>query len=203
MNPALHPYLPYLVESEALFWKNVLVENPENGSCWPWIGWSYSGGYGQFLGIPAHRYSWAIHNGMIPHECLVVCHDCDFRPCVNPSHLTLGTYKDNVGDVLSRNRRRVHAEGRDERAWAACSRCGIFGRWPVPYQGELIGKSCLCWAGLIDANQVSTAFVPPAPRWDRGAPPVPLAALKIRATSAAIRFLDTRDAGLLISPLAR
>lgn len=40
---------------------------------------------------------------------LVVRHTCDNRICVNPSHLLLGTNKENTNDMISRGR---HIEGR-------------------------------------------------------------------------------------------
>ena len=50
-----------------------------------------------------HRYSYTIHKGDIP-EGQVVRHTCDNPNCINPDHLILGTQKDNVKDMLERNR---------------------------------------------------------------------------------------------------
>lgn len=36
-------------------------------------------------------------NGPIP-DGLLILHKCDIRQCVNPSHLFLGTYQDNMDD---------------------------------------------------------------------------------------------------------
>lgn len=77
-------------------------------SCWLWKGALTSRGYGS-LGdgagkkISAHRYSYILHRGEIP-EGLIVCHTCDVRECVNPDHLWVGTYKDNVNDMFAKNR---------------------------------------------------------------------------------------------------
>ncbi len=51
----------------------------------------------------AHRVSWILTHGPIDHGmgCL---HKCDNPPCVNPSHLFIGTQKDNVRDAISKNR---------------------------------------------------------------------------------------------------
>lgn len=41
--------------------------------------------------------------GEIPNS-LVVRHKCDNRKCINPEHLELGTTKDNIDDMVSRDR---------------------------------------------------------------------------------------------------
>jgi len=86
------------------FWKQV-----EKGHrCWLWIGHTNRDGYGRLAvyhrGMQlAHRISWEIHNGPIP-DGLNVLHHCDIPACVNPSHLYLGTQKDNVRDMIVRGR---------------------------------------------------------------------------------------------------
>jgi len=80
--------------------------------CWEWTG-NKNNGYGHFrIGsrtngsarmIKAHRFSYEMYKGCIPNK-LYVLHICDHRPCVNPDHLYLGTYKDNSRDRLKRNR---------------------------------------------------------------------------------------------------
>lgn len=51
----------------------------------------------------AHQVAWAQHNGPIP-KGLWVLHRCDVRCCVNPSHLFLGTAKDNAADRQAKGR---------------------------------------------------------------------------------------------------
>lgn len=87
--------------SEERFWSKV----DKTTSCWEWIGCKVRG-YGQF-GFEgkvqyAHRVSWKLLNGD-PLD-LKVLHKCDNPSCVNPNHLFLGTQKENIDDMLSKNR---------------------------------------------------------------------------------------------------
>jgi len=87
--------------TEEKFWKKV----NKTETCWLWIG-SISRRYGQFYAkktVKAHRFSWELHNGLIPNG-LFVCHTCDNPLCVNPSHLWLGTQKDNMKDCVNKER---------------------------------------------------------------------------------------------------
>ena len=75
--------------------------------CWEWQGGIDKYGYGIFSLLKklrkAHRVSWEYNKGLIP-QGLLVCHTCDNPPCVNPSHLWLGTVKDNSLDSVNKNR---------------------------------------------------------------------------------------------------
>lgn len=75
--------------------------------CWNWNGGLFPNGYGQFrVGnnkVKTHRFSWIINGGFIP-EGYCILHKCDNARCVNPSHLFLGTNKDNALDRDRKNR---------------------------------------------------------------------------------------------------
>lgn len=57
---------------------------------------------------PASRLSWMLQKGKIPKNW-VVCHRCDYPPCVNIDHLFIGTHKDNTQDA-SKKFRLIHGE---------------------------------------------------------------------------------------------
>lgn len=91
------------------FWRKVDKKSPEE--CWQWIGGKAPNGYGRiqrggkkspYLG--AHRVSYEMHFGPIP-DGMVVMHKCDNPSCVNPQHLSVGTFKDNTADMISKGRK--------------------------------------------------------------------------------------------------
>lgn len=84
------------------------VDVRSDDECWEWTGGIKSTGRGNFWlngkTIQAHRMAWILSYGEIP-ENLLVLHHCDNGKCVNPKHLFLGTYKDNIHDMISKGRR--------------------------------------------------------------------------------------------------
>lgn len=70
------------------FWKYALISPFHD--CWEWLAYKQPGGYGILRSgktmALAHRISYKIHKGEIPHG-LVIDHICRNRGCVNPSHL--------------------------------------------------------------------------------------------------------------------
>ena len=92
--------------------KQRLLEGSDRGtgpdSCWVWKGAKFGNtGYGQiqYQGKPTrtHRLSYQVFVGDIP-DGLLVLHRCDVRVCINPSHLFLGTHKQNMDDMRSKGR---------------------------------------------------------------------------------------------------
>lgn len=75
--------------------------------CWEWTAAKNNKGYGQLnvqnKRMLVHRLSYEVHNGPIP-DGLVVRHKCDNPSCINPEHLEVGTHKDNMQDMIKRNR---------------------------------------------------------------------------------------------------
>ncbi|HXI17769.1 MAG TPA: HNH endonuclease [Chloroflexota bacterium] len=102
-SPGARKTGPKTTPLQERFWRHV----DKSGKCWLWTA-ATNRGYGAFglsptRMMPAHRYSWELHNGPIPAGVLV-CHKCDVRACVNPAHLFLGSHLDNTTDMVVKER---------------------------------------------------------------------------------------------------
>lgn len=90
-------------EDVSRFWKYV----DRSSACWNWVGRNKVGEYGRIKisgrSVLSHRYSYELHFGEIPKGKLV-CHKCDNPLCVRPDHLFIGTYQDNVDDMVAKGR---------------------------------------------------------------------------------------------------
>jgi hypothetical protein len=86
---------------------NANVPDRTDDDCWEWQGNRNEFGYGRvhYKGAHrrAHRVVYEEMIGPIP-EGLVLRHQCDNPPCVNPNHLEPGTHKENSDDCWSRGR---------------------------------------------------------------------------------------------------
>lgn len=87
------------------FWSQVEIMG--NDECWPWMG-AKVGAYGRFTikhnyQEYAHRVAYELGYHKQAGE-LYVCHHCDNPVCCNPSHLFLGTARDNVMDSVDKGR---------------------------------------------------------------------------------------------------
>ena len=138
--------MPAAVHPAQRLWYGVKVNDETD--CWEWTKSKNHQGYGIFgvcgRNVRVHRFAYELLVGDIG-EGLLVCHRCDNTSCINPSHLFLGTHKDNAVDrkVKGRSgpsyRKRVTEEtgmcisGRHQRTheniihtkqgWRICRKC--------------------------------------------------------------------------------
>lgn len=87
------------------FWSKVNIAGLND--CWEWQAYKNPDGYGMFrfnkIMVLSHRMAWLLTNTEIP-ATMVIMHKCDNPPCVNPNHLSLGTYADNIRDRDTKGR---------------------------------------------------------------------------------------------------
>lgn len=104
---------------EERFWAKVNKRGPKilSSRCWDWTGSTYASGHGQIWVNSrlerAHRVSWKLAGGKIPKGKLL-CHRCDRPSCVRPSHLWVGSQKDNMADAAAKGRTRNQNSGKSE-----------------------------------------------------------------------------------------
>lgn len=93
------------------------VEPVPWSGCWIWTGAATSV-HGHMHGIfnvetnkknrkakvsTAYRVAWELYVGKVP-DGMCVLHKCDNRLCVNPTHLWIGTKKENTHDMIRKGR---------------------------------------------------------------------------------------------------
>jgi hypothetical protein len=109
------PYLsPLLTDHDvSRFWAYV-DQVDDDDSCWLWSGPIKTGPmpYGLLtlandgsrrITMLAHRLSYYLHAGELRTD-LCVMHRCDNPPCVRPSHLVMGTSRQNTHDAAAKRR---------------------------------------------------------------------------------------------------
>lgn len=91
------------------FWAKAV----KSDRCWQWTGAINNKGYGQFRlarnepAAYAHRIAYELETGeRVPHG-MFVCHACDNPRCVRPSHLFLGSHRDNTNDMVAKERQAI------------------------------------------------------------------------------------------------
>ncbi len=153
------------------FWKHVR----KTESCWLWIS-AKTEGYGVFpigggaIGsVLAHRASYAMFYGSVPAR-LLVCHTCDVRECVNPSHLFVGTYADNSADMRRKGRS------------AMGKRNGMHTHPEVVRRGEQIANSKLTKKDILEIRSL----------WSKGMTHLAIAQ-SYRVSRSAIGKIINRD----------
>lgn len=79
--------------------------------CWYWTGNKDKDGYGRIWHKDKNyritRISAMLWLNFDIYSNLLICHECDNPECFNPQHLFPGTNKDNMKDMVEKNRRTV------------------------------------------------------------------------------------------------
>jgi HNH endonuclease len=100
------------------FFEKVDTGNTVNG-CWLWLAGKNHQKYGRFYydgwDQPAHRVAYILANGPVDPK-LLACHSCDQPSCVNPSHIFMGTQKQNMEDCKKKGRFATHIGEANPRA---------------------------------------------------------------------------------------
>ena len=158
-----------LQEVEQRFWSKIWQcthRQPCKRCCWPWKGIDVSANWkyiweqhaifsdkrlGAYSPIAAHRFAYEVRTGSFSFRGrqFPICHQCNFRPCCNLSHLAIGGASDNLHDQSRARVQRRPVLLPDGRLWGyneACARQRAFyeareylrvwaGEIPEPFRG--------------------------------------------------------------------
>lgn len=139
----------------ARFWAKVC----KSEGCWLWTAAVNPQGYGLIKTMAgmsrAHRVSYELNVGPIS-SGRMVRHTCDVPGCVNPSHLVLGTARDNVLDRVSRGRS-ADRRGENHPLAKLCA-------WEIAAirKSSFSGKDL---AEVFEVSQASVSFIRNNKRW--------------------------------------
>lgn len=126
------------------------IRFPEDMSmCWQWDAGCFRNGYGSFRfngqSYPAHRFGYSFLIGNID-PLLCLDHKCRNRKCVNPSHLEIVSYRENIlrGEVSIQNYSKTFCKNGHEftpentlvrkEGWRNCRECHNRQRRRLPYK---------------------------------------------------------------------
>lgn len=101
------------------FWSK--VEIAENDDCWNWTGFTLKG-YGivkvtkdkHAYYLKAHNVAYALANpdeNMDYNKNSLILHKCNNKACCNPSHLSMGTHRENMQDKRQFNEKQPSTIG--------------------------------------------------------------------------------------------
>lgn len=144
-----------------------------NSGCLLWTASVSEFGHGQVRVDgklrPAHRVSWEQVNGPMP-DHLFACHKCDVASCIEPAHVYPGTHRQNMDDMLARERQvRGEKNGQskvtDEIVMQIRARSGtnveIAAEFGISETAVCVIRSGRRWKHLPDAQPAGSRPAPP------------------------------------------
>jgi HNH endonuclease len=146
------------------FWKQVDCSGGRD-ACRLWTGFLRENGYGVFglnrKEYKAHRVSYFLEHGRIDDDRLVL-HRCDVRACVNPSHLFLGTPKDNSQDAVTKGRNtKLYGERNGK---AKLTRADVLAIRRICKRGGVYQRTI---AKQFDVSEATVSYVVNGGRWGK------------------------------------